>query len=335
MPDIFSPISVLCFIILLLHNHLRKYELVIVSLIFVYSIAAQVSSFPIFSLIFTTLGVYILIRKVRKRTLFTEPKRLLLSFSLFLGTFILVPSVHFMLGDNFTLSNGGHVFVMNHLLETGVLKDYLDRSCENKNYKICIYKNNLGNNLMWESEGPLYKTGGWEANKEEYNAIIKDVISEPYYMKTLVKKGIRGSLDQYLTYGVSVAEPQLENTAPYGQIYWRFKREIKNYVSSLQSKGQMGIELINHIQSILIPLSAVLIFLLVALNSFSKKTPTSLLWAIIMVFTYSVISAVICANFSTIDARYQNRIVWLFPFLALLFVVKWIEMSAKPGNQRV
>ncbi|HXB40855.1 MAG TPA: hypothetical protein VNZ49_09960 [Bacteroidia bacterium] len=317
MPDVFTAAVLLCFIIILFHNNLNRIQSFLIYFIFVFSIATQVSNFFVVFSVLLLLFLLLFIRRKRVITLINF-KKLLLSFYLFCFTLILVPSVHFMLGGKFSISNGSHVFIMNHFLETGILKKYLDENCSNKNYKICAYKDSLGNNLMWEINGPLYKTGGWEANKEEYSTIICDIVSSPVLLKELCTAGIKGSMKQFFTYKVSIAPPQLENTAPYEQVIWRFEKESISYFSSRQNKNGINTDVANGMQSFFIPVcmwTSLLVLLI-----YRKY---ALGWAAGILFIYSICNAVICANFSTIDDRYQGRLIWMFMLVTVIAIVKW------------
>jgi len=318
LPDIFTPISLLCFINLLLNIQLNRYARFFISFLFMYSIATQVSSIGIFFLLFICLAIYFLYKKIRKKSSFLNFKRFALCLWLYMGTLILIPTVHALLGGRFSVSSGSHVFIMNHLLETGILKIYLNENCTNHNHKICAYKDKLGNNLMWEIEGPLYKTGSWEANKEEYNTIIYNVLTTPKYLWPLIKEGISSSFKQFFAFDIAVVEPQLEGTAPYGQIMWRYKHPPA-YVSSKQNTTGFKLNTINTIQRILVYLSmtAALFFL------FSNLISDELKWMILLLILYCLLNSVISANFSTVDHRFQNRLAWLFPVYAFLGLFSW------------
>ena len=54
---------------------------------------------------------------------------------------------------------------MGKMLDSGVLKSFLDDKCKNNNYVLCACKDSLpkdNRELLWSYYGPLYKHGGWE-----------------------------------------------------------------------------------------------------------------------------------------------------------------------------
>jgi hypothetical protein len=43
-----------------------------------------------------------------------------------------------------------------------------------------------------------------------------------------------------------------------------------------------------------------------------------------------IANAFVTGVFSTVDDRYQARVVWLMPMLAILFALQWIESRRSP-----
>ena len=320
LPDIFSAIAVLCLIQLLFQNNLKKAEFVILGILFIFSIAVHLSSVPILLLLLPLL-LWLRFKRNSKLDQSVMPaRRLLICFGLLVGTLIIVPSVHYLHGSTFQLSKGSHVYILNHIRETGVLEAYLKEVCHERNYKICDHQDFLAGNFMWDENSALYKTGGWEANVGEYNGIIRDIIFTPKYFVLLAQKGVEYSLKQVFTFNVSVAEPQLAGSAPYGQIAWRFKDTLGEYHASVQNQKGLNIETRNTIQEFII-LGSMLFLLLIILNgTVFKSLDPKMKWIIILVIAHSLISSAVCSNLSGVDARYQNRIVWLLSLLTFIII---------------
>src|ERR1700749_130776 len=116
MPDVFSPICILCLINLLFNTKLNKWHMFFISVLFVFSITTQLSSIVVFSLLFSVLAIWVLYKKIRKHPIGIATKKLLLVFSLLIASFVIVPFVQFCFGGGFQYSKGSHVFMLNHLL---------------------------------------------------------------------------------------------------------------------------------------------------------------------------------------------------------------------------
>ncbi|HEX2616838.1 MAG TPA: hypothetical protein VHL57_04800, partial [Flavobacteriales bacterium] len=68
----------------------------------------------------------------------------------------------------FYISRSGHAFLIARLLDTGILKDWLDAHCSDTTRGLCHYKDSLpanGNVFLWKQESPLYRQGGWLATR--------------------------------------------------------------------------------------------------------------------------------------------------------------------------
>jgi len=325
LPDIFPAITVLCLIQLLLNTNLTRFELVFVSVLFVFSITVHLSNIPILFILLLIL-LWLRFKKYHKQNNSTlNGNRLLICVGLFIGSLILIPSGHYLFGRKFQLSNGSHVFMLNHMREVGILRDYLDEACDEEEYQICDHLESLDGDFMWDQNSALYKTGGWEANKDEYNRILGGIILTPKYFVLLAQKAVEYSFKQYFTFGISVCGPQLGGSAPDGQIAWRFNDTLGEYHASLQNLAKLEFGITNTIQEFVVLFSLVfLLFILLNKSRFRKLDPR-IQWILVIVFTHSIISAVLCSNLATVDPRFQNRIIWMLPLLSFIIIVQHLE----------
>lgn len=328
IPDIFSSLSLLCLTNLLLNKNLKKSSRFLLSIIFAFSICTQFSSIAIMLLLFFILGTFLLVRKVMSRPLPISVRHFFLSLSVVLGCLIIIPATHYAFSGKFRISGSTHVFVMNHLLETGVLEDYLEDECDHNKFKICEYKDKLGWDFIWSPESALQKTGGWEANRKEYNFIIRDILTTPKYVILLSQKSVEYTLKQFFTFEIVVPAPQLHSSAPYDQINWRFKGSMREYISSRQSAAAWNLTLINFIQTILVIGSFIFLMTMILIPSALDKFGAELKWMVLLVLTYSFINSFVCSNLSTIDSRFQNRIVWLMPLCSIICFFKFLEFTS-------
>jgi hypothetical protein len=330
IPDIFSPITILCLINLLLNRNLNRLHTIFISILFIFSITTQLSNIPILIILF--LFSFYLFRKLKKRAFALPIKKLILSFSLFISSLLLIPSTHYLFENKFKFSNGSHVFMLNHLLEAGILKDYLDDACEHADYKICKYKDSLEWDFIWTENGAFWKTGGWEGSKTEYNKIIYDVLTTPKYFILFIQKAIEYSFKQYFVFTTSAFPSQLQGSSPYGQITWRFKNSEREYVSSLQSGAKLDVGFNNKIQECLVIISMAFLFFILINPSLYSKLNANLKWLIAIVIIHGIISCIVCANMSTVDSRFQNRIVWMLPLCTIIVLIKYFEERQKERN---
>jgi hypothetical protein len=327
VPDIFSACTVLCLIILALKPVIPKVEIVSISLLFVFSICTQFSTVLVIAFLLGCLILYMLFNRLKKKQQGFQPQRVGLITSLFFGSILLSLSVNAIITGKFRISGGGHVFIMNHLIETGILQDYLDENCPGSQLKICQYKDQLVWNFMWADDSPVMKTGGWEANREEYTHIITDIICTPKYAVLLIQKAAEYTVKQMFSYKASVPEPLLAGTSAYTQILWRYPDTQREYIGSYQSAGSFKSDWTNIVQNLVIALSLILIILVFSIRSISNQIPAALRMALIILIAHNVANAFVCSNFSTIDTRFQSRLIWLLPFFTIIALSKYFEGS--------
>jgi len=332
IPDIFSPIALLCLINLLFNSQLRKSRIIIVSLIFIFSISTHLSNIPTFMFLLLILLFYSFTQKIRKKTISIGIKKILYPLYLLLFVLILVPSVHSLIGNKFQYSSASHVFMVNHLIECGVMEQYLDDKCENSDFKICDYKNNLGWNFIWDEESALYKTGGWVENRNEYNRILSEIYSTPKYWPILAQKTIEYSVKQFFTFDISEYAPQLYGSAPFGQIDWRFHDSVREYLSSKQNNNKLDVQLTNSIQVFVMFFSLIIAFAMIYYSYFTSQLSLEFKWVLIILLVYGILNSVVCSNLSTVDPRFQNRWIWILPVIVIIGLIKFYEKKHVSNN---
>ena len=83
------------------------------------------------------------------------------------------------------VSRASPAFLIARLCETGILEKFLYQNCDpTDRYSLCAYRDKLpadAMSFMWDPNSPLYQTGGWNANLDEYRGIIGQVLSTPRY----------------------------------------------------------------------------------------------------------------------------------------------------------
>ena len=103
IPDIFSAISILCFINLLLNKELNKFHKIVIASLFIFSVSTQFSSLPILMLLFGALGLIWFYMKMKKRPIGFISKNLFLTFMLFLICIFMIPSIHYLFNKEFKI----------------------------------------------------------------------------------------------------------------------------------------------------------------------------------------------------------------------------------------
>ncbi|OQP61068.1 hypothetical protein A3860_04950 [Niastella vici] len=318
MPDVFTPLSILCIGLLLFIEKLKLAELIVISILTVVSIAMHNSHFFI-CLSFTLLLLAgFAFRQIRYKyqAAGIQIKRLLFTIVLVVVSNVFLSAVHYKYSGEFKASRGGPIFLMGSFIEMGVVDTYLAENCGRKNYKLCQYRKALPNNFMWASKSPIHKTGGWEGNELEYSAIIKDILTTPAYLKTVVYNSIILTSKQFFHFETGEAGVPLETVVNVIQDY--YPNEALRFMNARQSNGTLHFEFINHTQTLIV---GICLFLFLLVFIYGKLTVRFRL-LIIFILTALLLNAWFCGTFSGVYPRYQDRLVWLLPLPLFLYAME-------------
>ena len=315
IPDVFTSISILSLGLLVFVRDLKLRDLIIISVLLAFSIAVHTSHLMLVLSIVVLLSVLFLFKKIRTGHWYLTYKRLFLIWGLIALSYLSVASTQLGFGGKFTFSEGKHVFLMSRLNEMGILNLYLQDNCDEKEYKLCAYKDEIIWGFIWDENSPLYQTGGWEANKAEYRAIFRDLFTTPKYLKIFLIRSLESSFKQFFNFETGDAPVLGINSEPYGAVKNFMKGQEMEYLSSRQRSGRLDFRFINNIQYIVIALSLSLTIILLIL-----RIPMERKYLMIYILVAIFLNAAICGTFSGISPRYQSRVVWLLPLPLLLLI---------------
>jgi hypothetical protein len=251
-------------------------------------------------------------------------RRLLAAALLVAAGWLSVMSLHYAMGGPFAVQRASHVFRVARLNEMGLLKPYLDEACAaGKNYAICAYKDQLPGDMLWSAESPVYKTGGWEANRPEYQGILADFMTRPKYLKPFLIKGVNGALMQFFYFRLEDINKMLEGTSPFSVVSEKYPTELNAYRLAHQHHRNhfLNFEGNNTRQTYLFFAALLTGVLLLASAGWGRTVPGPLRQLYFFVFTALVVNAAVCSVLSTVASRFQGRLIWLF--LMVSFMVVW------------
>lgn len=323
MPDIFTAVLLLATILYIYDNRsgiiIRLFYLSLIAI----SILIHNSHFLIYPLFVGTLLLVVCIRKqreIRNRLLHT----LLIAFCCIVSVCWLNHSK----GNGWTLSAGSHVFLVGKLVETGVLKQYLDDNCSTQELKMCQYKNELPEFAylyIWH-ESPFLKIGGWENSAPEHNKIIKGVFTSPRYTGMFAKKAFAQTIEQLSFTDISAwAKPFDDQSSPYRNIEAFVNRDIKQFAGAIQQADNIKNSLLIKLHFWLFLLSSVWVLILLR----NIKCKQLLLSIYALVILYLVCNAFVTATFANVLNRLQNRVFWVLPAINMAVIVQYYFDQAK------
>jgi len=326
MPDVFTAISFLCLISILFLKDIKSFDFIASALIWVLSLAMHNSNSYICLLVLTLILFMLAILRFRKRSQPFHPGRVFLAISLIVLSNLFLASIHYIYGKSFKGTRGGIVFFMGNLVDMKVIKPYLDENCGSKNYQFCKYKDNISPNFLWDEKSPLYKTGGWIKNEDEYKEIIKDILTTPKYLREVVAKSLLLSLKQFFLFETG------EAPVPWNKVHGVMFRFHKNetdflkYYNARQNQGTLDFNLINFAQRVIV---ATLLMVYGYMIIRKKGTPATRI-LICFVLLSLLVNASFCATFSGAFPRYQSRVIWLLPLPLFIFFIERCDRMIIP-----
>lgn len=335
MPDIFTAILVLSIINYLFLDDKRGYAWVYLSLMI---LAVLMHNSHLVTL--TLLVLCLFLSHLAANTRIADLRKTLTIAIVCLLSWTAACTVNYIGGNGFRPSKATHIFLMGKLVENGVLKTYLDKACPVYHYNICTYKDSLPAvawEFVWDNTSPLYRTGGWEANREEYNNILKDISTRPKYWVFLGYKSLEGTLRELSLTGIdeSYKLPWTvfdADTPPFKAIQKYIPHELNEFVTSRQNTKTLNIPFLDKIYIVVLVLSSILVLL-------TWKIKNNGLWkGVFVILTLMIVlNAFVCANMANVLTRLNSRIIWLLPVFNTLLLCDtlprfFMKRKAIPGN---
>ena len=336
IPDIFALVFIMALGLLLLVNSLSKRDLwIIIFLTWLGIIMHNSHGLIAFGILF-----FISIYALWNRESGIQRKRIVMGWAIaFIGLFS-IPSIHYIVGKEFVMSKGSHLFIMAHLVESGVVDLFLADNCDKKDYWLCEYQGKIPTELIWDLENsPVRKrwkgTDVWTKSKPEFDLMIKEIVTTPKYFFKLLIKSIPYTAEQFCNFHTGTT-PQLGRKSP---AYQFIKKKYSDEIRSLERSYQFGrqhwlkYDPINNRQLGLFFFSLSFFIAVLLVPSIRDNLSLTQKHLVFFVLIAMFSNAFICSNLSTIIPRYQSRIFCLYPiadFICLATLVSIFWKKYKP-----
>jgi hypothetical protein len=326
MPDIFTAIGLLALGLLLMGVPLTRWSRLGLLLVALLAAIMHSSNLLTFTLVVIAFGIVAWLAGLFRRGLI-QPRNWLFTTMVVLSGWLVLPALHATLGGGFAISRASSAFLMARLVESGVMDEFLSRNCDAASqYRLCAFRDKLPNDaiaFMWDGNSPLYQTGGVLANQEEYRQIIKQVLTSPRYYPYLISETVQAGLRQltHVSHGDGLT-PFRENTNPFWKVGEFTHYELKEYMSSMQNRGQLEFQTLNErtCAGQLLALAGLVVFLFTGLRRYIA--PAGVL-AVVVLGLGVVANAFVTGGLANVLDRLQSRVAWVIPFVALLLLVQY------------
>ena len=214
-------------------------------------------------------------------------------------------------------------FLMARLLGDGPARRLLQQRCETLHWTICRFADKLptdSDEFLWSGDSVMARATPAEAaaiRSEELPLLEATLHASPREQMRASLENFRTQLTYYDIEGFgnnTWAEHALPTVLPGADQPYHRSRQFHNAVAS---------DLFSDIQDRAIPCSLLALVLLLPLCWRRRLTPLLTLSAVVL--PAIVGNALLTGVLSVADSRYQVRVIWLLPLLALLMAASLLE----------
>jgi len=320
MPDVFAPMPALALCIILYAKSLRRWEGIYLSLIAVWAIISHTSHLIVY--LFAGLAVLViwLVRRWQYGRWDSAPRRMIWALSLIGAAWLALPGLHAAYGVGFTTSRSSPVFFLGQLNYVGILPKFLKENCtDDSTYFLCPYRHELPVSYWWDSRSPIYKTGGWrKQDQEAYQALIDEILADPRYSKLFLQSLVTGTFHQFFNFDTANTPAQKEGSPSYPPIKQYFAYETNPLSVARQWRRTLDYTFLNNRQRLVVYGCFLLVLALAFRPDWTRPIPEQLIRALVLIVLVLVFNAAVCGGLSNGAMRYQNRLIWLLPFIVVL-----------------
>ncbi|WMX12486.1 MULTISPECIES: hypothetical protein [unclassified Aureispira] len=333
MPDIFTPIVILSFGLLLLGKELSQRDKILTVFLFVGATAMHNSHLVLNLGILILIGLTMLVKpwRVQWNSWGVNGRKLVLLIGLIFFTHLSVCTLHYSKGGEFKATRGGTIFLFARLCDFGIAQSYLEEHCKDSEDAICSHVQTLklGRGFLWMWQSYLYKSGGWTKEGEAYyGELVKDILTTPKYLKKYIIKSTEAMFMQFFYYEVDPLSEMRNKVKDSGLIKTYFETYDLAAVHSRQFKKTYSntfIERQNAVQQFVIAIAMILLVLLFWDKKYSKQQKALTVFIVLGLF----VNAFIAGATSGVYDRYQSRVAWLLTLPAFWYLCAKIETFGK------
>lgn len=328
MPDVFSAILILSSLSIILRDRFSLINNSTDALIIIAAISFHNSHVVIaFLLAFT----FVCMALLNHFQLISIPlnelnKKLKLLLGVFLIGAFTAPIVHYNYEGRFEYAKSSHVIILSKFAENGILKEYLQDKCKDpifaSDHKFCDCYENINGRItdfLYSPTSPLKIHKGWgRQSKEEYSFFIKDILSNPKYLKRTLSSSLQNIFSQLFSIKVgSGLRKYGEGTSTHYVMHHHFKGDAWNYDASLQNNKGLHPDSFDTINNVLCFGSILFSLYLISNPTLATKKQRM---AVILILIAIVINSIASGGLHVCYDRFQTRVVWLLPLISLIII---------------
>lgn len=328
MPDVFTPVMLVCTSLLLTTDRLRSCARWAGLFLIGLSCAMHHSHTPILVLLLIAAA---LVRRFRPQLLPHMRRWRAVLFAIAVGH-LSIPTIHALMDGGFRWSSATAIFLTNRLNQHGLLAPYLRRTCGEHAHVLCDLKDDLPGDLLWDPRSPIKGDGTWAHHEPAFRALVKDALMDPSMIIQLVARTAEGAVVQFFTFEGHFVTSVQGWTWSFEALRKHLPKCVTGCALSRQYRGEWnsGAEDVTQRYSVLLALSVVVFQL------WKSKSSGGDPWAgiALLILLGLIANAFVCSGLSTVDARFQNRVVWLIPLLAFVPLLRQYAPRGFAGTEQ-
>jgi len=343
MPDIFTAMQVLVLAIVLTRPALSRALWIALGILFVLCCLFHFSNLFIGLLTVAGLAVWAWLYPP-VRPMFPEWRRRSIVVALWCAlAFVALPTLNRIYAGQFGLGKGSYTFIIGRMVDSGMLKMYLDDRCATSNYRLCQYRDALPQNsrkFHWDAESPLYREGGWGVPEAEYRAIVWGTLTSPKYVCLHVWESLLSTPAQLMQNaigsGLDYGWYRSPESPPYQVVSRYFPHEFNEYINARQCenpwKQTLDFTFLNKVNYIVLGIT---MLALLWLTLIMAPAPNRALWPMLAVFLVGILAnAFVTSSLAVICDRFSPRVVWLLTLWVFVALARYADVSGSREQQQ-
>lgn len=243
-------------------------------------------------------------------------------------------ALNFYLYGQPSLNGDRPPFLMARLIADGPGRWYLEQHCPQTNLVICDFVHDLPDDsdaFIWAEDG-IWQNVDDDVRKrmlqEELPFVLATLRAYPRAQLLISARNSRDQLRAIGLYDLDASDyvlSEFDKTFPGGK---------HRYLDGRQAKNLMPLDFFSSLQkwAVLASLAVIAAFMVVLW----RQKPFRLLGLGVVIVSVVAANAFVTGALSTVEDRYESRVIWLLPLLAGLLVMHWFDRRAKerrPGSK--
>ena len=333
MPDIYGPVLFLSiYLLVFAPETLSRAERLSLVLMAWWSAASHITHLMVAFGLCVALGLLVLFRRAAARQHARAVGVVAMTVVAAAGAH---EALHAYLYGKPSLTGERPPFVLARVIVDGPGRWYLQQRCQHETLAVCTYLKDFPNDVnvfLWNLDG-IWQTASPETRKqirqEEASIVWGTVRAYPRQEALISAAHFRKQLTTF----------DLGDYGPNAWVLQEFDKVLpgarSTYLRTPQARDELPDDFSTSAQNLTLIVSLVLIAVLTP--SVWRRRHSRLIGLSAVVVFVTLANALVTGVLANVEARYESRVIWLVPLIAVLFVLQWFnhkftQVEVMPGD---